>query len=354
MTDKKKISPRRTFENIIHGRNENAVLFSIWNNKLPSEEIKNELLSQNTCIIVKSGVYKTSRDSISAEKISYVGQDNKKRIKTIIHTGSGELYTVRIAGGNTNWREEYIFKSKEDYDPLLEYISSVQYTPDHERFNKDDALYGENGIARPSTEKSPMFEIIYDLMGVMNFAIEWHERRSHVLEVYKALLENRRKCLSIVADSPAQFVIVDGNIEMSVVGDELFKQYYAPVISEACDILKGKMTGLHLDGKNKQLIPHVSKLPVNIIESFTPVPDCDMTLREAMEVWPDKRFIVNFPSSLHIYGKEEIKKAAQTLLKEAKGSGRVIIGICEDVPTSEYISYLAGIVNEDNIENQRS
>jgi len=69
-----------------------------------------------------------------------------------------------------------------------------------------------------------------------------------------------------------------------------------------------------------------------------------MSLAEAMEYWPEKRFIVNFPSSVHLKGADQVKSTALELCTQAGDSGRVMIGICENIPLNDHMTLLADVI----------
>lgn len=322
--------------------------FIIWDNKLPQGAMRDELLALNPCVIVKSAVYTTQLSRIKADDRQWTGEDGIRRRSVVYHTPHGDVDETYIYGKSTIWRDKYIFKGPEDYSAIVSLIEDYTYEPCFDRFIRDDTAYGELGIARPSTEKSPFFSIMYEIMGMENFAVEWAENRDSVMELYNALLETQRKRVRLAAESPAQYVIVDGNIEMSIVGAERFDRFYKPVIKEFCQILhaKGKAAGLHLDGNNSRLLGPVADLPVDIIESFTPPPDCDVSISEALQAWPDKIFMINFPSSLHLLDREQIRERALQLMAEGVKSGRVMMGIMEDVPREDSIILIAEIMKD--------
>lgn len=341
-------SPRRCLEDILFKGKSDYPPFIIWDNKLPQGAMRDELLALNPCVIVKSAVYSTQLNRIKADEGQWTGEDGARRRSVTYHTPHGDVDEIYLYGNSTIWREKYLFKGPEDYAAIVSLIEDYTYEPCFERFIKDDTSFGEQGIARPSTEKSPFFAIMYEIMGVENFAVEWAENRSSVMELYHALLETQRKRLRLVAGSPAQYAIVDGNIEMSIVGAERFDSFYKPVIKEFSELLhaKGKVAGLHLDGNNSRLLGPVGDLPVDIIESFTPPPDCDVSISEALLAWPDKKFMVNFPSSLHLLDGEQIRKSALQLMEEGVKSGRVMMGVIEDVPREESVILLARIMKD--------
>jgi hypothetical protein len=340
------MSIRKCIETILHGKKPDYIPFVIWNNKLPGGKLEEEILDTGAGVIAKSSVYTVSLNEVKTEVFHLLDDKGRERKRIIYHTPYGNLKETVLISSGSIWREEPIFKGPQDYEAIFFLIHDYEYTPCYEKFLEDDARYGEQGIARPGTEKSPFFEIIYDIMGISNFAVEWNENPDMVFELFKILLQARRKRLEIVAKSPAQFVVIDGNIEMSVIGRERFEKYYKPVIQEACELLlqHGKIAGAHLDGNNSNLLDIFAGLPVDLIESFTPPPDCDVSIGEALKVWPEKRLLVNFPSSVHLHGMEAVKKTALDLLAQASNTGRVMIGLCEDIPRYDNVPILAKTV----------
>ncbi len=339
-------TPRTRFAAALRGDMPDRVPFVMWNNKLPGEPVNTALLDAGACVIVKSALYRVELDGVDARIESWIGEDGFRRQRTIYPTPAGRLEAVEAFRPGTTWLEAPLFREPSDYDALLALIQSRRFTPCYARYERDDASYGDQGIGRPGTESTPMHEIIYRLLGVENFAVEWHERRDHVLALYNALMETRRRILPIVADSPAPYAIVEANISPELVGVERFRRYYLPAIEEACELLhaKGKLAGAHLDGNNRLLAPLVAQTSLDFIESFTPPPDCDLPVSEARQAWPGKALYCNFPSSVHLGGPEAVRARAREILDQAAPGAGFVLGVLEDVPRNDTLTALAECV----------
>jgi hypothetical protein len=309
------------------------VPFLVWNNKLPGEPVNSQLLELETLIVNKSSVYTFSTPGVELEIEPLEPVGGMQRRRKTFHTPAGPLtMTERIYTGSV-WIEQMPFSGPEDYDPLEAFVGSKVFEPCHEKFLAADGMYDGQSIARPETIYTPFQELICKYMSVEAFCIEWADRRDRLLKLCETIAEDRRKRLKLVADSPAHFVIIEGNVIGSVIGPERFEKYHIPHIEEACDLLrgKGKWAGAHLDAENELLAPLVAKTSLDLIESFTPPPDCSLTLNEARRLWPDKTIQINFPSSVHLAGPEQVRKTAGEIIKEAAPGGRFAVGVSEDI-----------------------
>ena len=95
-----------------------------------------------------------------------------------------------------------------------------------------------------------------------------------------------------------------------------------------------------MDGMLKPLWKEITASRVGGLDSFTPTPDCDTTVAEAANMWPDKRLWVNFPGSTHLAEPDVIRATAEEILAAAGHSGRLQIQISENVPLDRWpVSY---------------
>jgi len=341
-------TPRRRFEVALRGEMPDRIPAVVWNNKLPGDETDQALLEAGACIVFKSSLYDIELEGIPFETERWLGEDGVPRERTIYHTPAGDLQKLDHIYPDTIWHKELPFKSPKDYDALIALVESQRFIPRYERFLEDDAFFGSSGIARPATEATPMLDILYRMLGVETFALEWFDHRDHVIALYQAMLESRRRRLPLLAESPAMFIVAEANISFEIVGPKRFREFYMPAIEEACDVLHaaGKLVGAHLDSNNRRLAPQVAQLPIDFVESFTPPPDCDLSVREARAAWPGKTLYCNFPSSIHHDGPEAVRAATKQILAEAAPGAGFLMGVLEQVPRNDTMITLAEAIWE--------
>jgi hypothetical protein len=327
------MTPRERYLAVLAGEMADRVPFVVWNNKLPGEPVNSQLLELETLIVNKSTVYTFSTPGVEVEIEPLEPVGGMRRRRKTFHTPAGPLTMTERILSSSVWIEQMPFSGPADYDPLDAFVAAKVFEPCYDKFLAADGMYDGQSIARPETIYTPFQELICKYMGVEAFCVEWADRRDRLLRLCETIAEDRRKRLKLVADSPARFVIVEGNVIGSVIGPERFEKYHIVHIEEACELLHAndKWVGAHLDAENEVLAPLVAKTSLDLIESFTPPPDCTLSLTEARRLWPDKTIQINFPSSLHLGGPQVVQEAAAEIIKEAAPGNRFIVAVSEDI-----------------------
>jgi len=329
-------------EAIFDGKFVDRVPFALKGWRIPDCEMREKLLSEGMCIIDSRGVYSSVSPNIKTKTQSFE-KDGVTYHKTIINTPKGVLssMTKRVPSPrteSTSWRVEMMFKGPEDYDAIEFMIKDRKYSPNYEPFLK--ALEQSDGKAffKTGAPGSPIHNIMYGIMGIETFSIEWAERRERVIALHDLMAENQREIFSIIAKSPAKAIQCGGNYCPEVLGKDRFVDFVLPHWEEVSSILHegGKMFGCHLDANNRLWAKEVGDSGLDWIEAFTPAPDTDMTIADARKMWPGKVLFINFPSSIHLESADVIAETTKQMLKEAAPGDRFIVGITENVPENRW------------------
>ena len=197
---------------------------------------------------------------------------------------------------------------------------------------------GDDVILRGGMTAGALHQVMIGWMGLETFAVEWAERRDEILLLVEALNIKLREFHRMLAEAPITHANLGGNEVTEVMGPVRYEEFCLPLYDECAEIFhrKGKLLGPHMDGNNKGWSDLLARSGFDYIEAFTPAPDTDMTLSEALSAWPDKVLWINFPSSVHLSGVKEIKQITRELLEAAAGTNRLIIGITEDMPPDRW------------------
>ena len=344
------MTPRERVLAVLEGRPVDKVPFTVYESKIPHCAVERRLRNEGLCIVNRHvSPIRTETPNCVTESHHY-NENGRPRVRNVTRTPVGEISTVREPAGFTSWELEKLFKGPEDYKPLLYQVNDTCLQPDYEAWHKGEAWMGEDVILRAGVGLTPLHGIMIHWMGVETFAVEWAERRDEILTLVHAMRDKQREVYPLLADSPITHANYGGNEVPEVMGLQRFREFCVPLYNECAEHFraKGKLLGSHLDGNNKLWAEDVATSGLDYVEAFTPAPDTDMTLADALEAWPDKLIWLNFPSSVHLADIETIRDTTREILELAAETNRVIIGITEDIPEDRWQQNLLAISEEIN------
>ena len=203
---------------------------------------------------------------------------------------------------------------------------------------------------------SPFMEILYHIVGLEQFAVEWAERRDEVLKLYEVLTDDRRKMFSLLAVPAVLAVTYCGNVSPEVVGLDRFEKYVLPHYKELAEILhaQGKLVGVHFDAHTRRIREAIAGSQIDFIGAFTPAPESEMSVMEARAAWPNKVLWINFPSSTHLEDLCRIKEITRQILRQTAPGDRFLVGITEMEPANVWQKRYRAIAKRANCQSTNS
>ena len=345
------MTPRERVLAVLNGRKPDKIPFTIYESKIPQCGVERQLRNEGLCIVNRTvSAYNMDFLNCVTEEIHHT-ENGKSLVRIVTRTPVGEVSTMRESAGFTSWVHEKVFKQPEDYKVLKFIAQNQQISPAYENVLAAEAWMGEDIILRANIGSTPLHEIMISMMGVEIFAEEWAERRDEILALEGILREKQKAVCAVLADAPITHANYGGNETPEVMGPPRFKEFVVPLYDACAEVFrpKGKLLGSHLDGNNRHWADAVAASGLDYVEAFTPAPDTDLTLAEALEVWPDKILWINFPSSLHLASIEKIKETTREIVTLARETNRIISGITEDIPPDrwqENLLAISEVINE--------
>ncbi|MEM3693040.1 MAG: uroporphyrinogen decarboxylase family protein [Candidatus Bathyarchaeia archaeon] len=250
------------------------------------------------------------------------------KVSTRLRTG------LRSFAGGV-WAIEPLVKDLRDYEVVEFMIKDTVYSPDYEAFMEAERNLGGDGLAYVRVEPSPFQKLMKDLMGYRNLALGIYRYRRELEALMEVIARKQDELYHIVAESPAEVVLLPENTNSVFTSPELFERYCLPYYKRRTDMLraKGKIVMAHMDGKLRVLKDLIAKTGFTAVEAFTPPPMGDLSLEEAWATWGDDFPIwVNFPGSVCLLGLEKLREYAIMLVKQGVAHGRMILSVTEDLP----------------------
>jgi len=327
------------------------VPFALKGWRVPQCQAERLLRSQGMCILDSRPVYQVTSPHVQTEAVHF-SKDGAGYWRAFIRTPKGELTTLHRQVGaeqteRTSWQLEWPFKGPQDYAAIEFMIRDRRYAPCYDSFLKAQEQIGGEAFFKTTAPGCPLHDIIYSIMGLEQFSVEWEERRDQILGLCRAMAENQRPIYEIAARSPASLVQCGGNYSPQVLGKERFVDHVLPHWAAAAAALHegGKLLGCHLDADNRLWAGEVGRSPLDWIEAFSPSPDTDMSVAQARTAWPGKVLFINFPSAVHLESAPVIEATTRQILKEAAPGDRFIVGITENVPENRWRESFAAILH---------
>lgn len=264
-------------------------------------------------------------------------EDGQKRIRRTIHTPVGEVWqTLEAEGGydSSNWILEHFIKRPEDYRVMEFAIGDAIYHDNFESIREAQRRLGGDGLVYINLGKAPIQEMLYKMMGMERFALDFHFHRDLFDSLHGALLQRYEQLYDLAAESSVEVVLLTDNITGDVVGHQRFQDYCAPIYHGLKQRLSGsgKMVGVHMDGRLQPLATEIAEAEFDIVEAFTPPPMGDVSVRDARKTWPGKALWLNFTSCVHVETPDAIEAHTRQLLEDAGSRRGFAIGVTEDAP----------------------
>ncbi len=325
---------------VIQGREHDRVPFVQYDGLAgPTEEIWSVIGRENMGIIRWTSVHRQEHPNCRFES-EPVEKNGRKGERTTLHTPLGSLVEEKLfePAFGTGARHKHFVSEVEDYRVLAAYLRDVTILPGHEPFLRAQAEIGDDGLPMVAVGRTPFQQTWIQWASLEDFCVHLHEYPDAVEECLSLMADIQRGIHEVVRDAadllPIPFVDIPDNITAPAIGPKYFERYCAPLYSDLADLLseKGIPLFVHMDGDLRALWGAIDRSGVRGIDSFSPPPDNDTSVADALENWPYMRLFMNFPSSVHLAEPDAIYAATMEILEQAGRSGRLEIQISENMP----------------------
>lgn len=343
----KPMTMRQRLLAVLQGGDLDKVPLIMYDEMLPMDEVR-ACFGERIGILRWSNVHRVETPHCRSVVESYSVEGTRWE-RTTLHTPAGSVYQLKEfepVYNSGSFRKHYI-ETAQDYEVLWAYLQDGVILPDYERYLRDQAELGETGLPLTAVERSPYQQLWVEWVGLdrlpYHFA-DWPERVEKTIEMLK---ERARQIFEIAYHSPAPFVDFPDNITAPAIGPRRFLQYNVPLYNELADKLaeRGALAFVHMDGNLKPLWQAIGESHVGGIDSLAPTPDNDTSVAQAIQMWPEKRLFVNFPSSVHLRSYEEVRRVAEEILQAGGHTGRLEIQFSENVPYHVWKTSFQAIVD---------
>lgn len=320
----------------MRGQRPDRVPLTIYDWMLPRGRTERLLREAGVGLIPRLPPFRVRHRAVEVISREYF-ENGRKCIQRTLRTPVGEASQVlepEAAYDTSTWIREHFIKTPDDYRVLEFYYQDMLFQDNHDAFREAQRRVGEDGLVLARIPRTPLQEMLYQIMGLDRFASDYQERRDLFDSLFAVMAKRYAEIYDLAAASPAEIVWCADNIYSDMIGPERFQRYIAPEYATISAAIRGteKLLAVHMDGTLRSLSVEIGAAECHIIEAMTPPPMGDFSVREARTAWPKKALWLNFTSSMHIEPPDVIAEHTRSLLAEAGTTRGFAIGVTEDAP----------------------
>ena len=322
----------------MRGQQPDRVPLTIYDWMLPRGNTERLLRESGVALIPRLPPYRVRHHAVEVISREYF-ENGRKRIRRTLRTPVGESSQIiepESAYESSNWIREHFIKTPDDYRVLEFYYEDMQFEENRDTFLEAQRRVGDDGLVFARIPRTPIQEMLYQLMGLDRFAADYQDRRDLFDSLFAVMAKRYREIYSLAAASPAEIMWCADNIYSDMIGPERFRRYIATEYAAVSALIRGtdKLLAVHMDGTLRSLAAEIGAAECHIIEAMTPPPMGDFSIREARIAWPKKALWLNFTSCMHIEPPDVIAEHTRSLLAEAGTTRGFAIGVTEDAPVA--------------------
>lgn len=305
----------------------------------PDEELWRELGRGNVGVIRWAGAHRVEHPNCTFEQTE-IERDGKPGFRRTLRTPEGELHEERLYEPtyHTAAAATHFVKEPDDYRILLSFVRDSRVTPDGGSIRQATAAVGDDGLVMTPVARTPYQQLWIQWVSLEDLCLHLVDEPELMAEVTAALADQEREIFRAVLaaseDAPIAYVDFPDNITAPTIGETNFRTYNLPLYRELSGMLveRGIPVFCHMDGDLRALREAIGESGLGGLDSFSPAPDNDMTVADAVGAWPGMRLFLNFPSSVHLAAPDAVYERARRILDEGARTGRMCIQISENVP----------------------
>ncbi|HIS70178.1 MAG TPA: hypothetical protein IAA58_12540 [Candidatus Gallacutalibacter stercoravium] len=255
--------------------------------------------------------------------------------RTWFDTPVGSLYVERRASGRTSYITKNMVQSLDDIRVYTYIARNTFYQPRVEEFLAREAEIGDDGIATPSGNMSPVQELLQHVAGVENTVYLMADYPDEMEELFDAMHQRNLRQYEALAQYPCDVVIDYEDTSTTVMSKNMFVNYSLPAINDYADAMHraGKLFITHMCGKLTGFIDEVGSGRQDGVDSLCPPETGDLCAWDARARWGSKLIIGGIdPPSLAAMTQQQTVDTVLHLLQQLKDKRGFILSTGDAVP----------------------
>ena len=326
------------------------VPWTIYRGLLPRGQAEMALRQAGLALQVQVPVYSIEQQRVEIERRQVI-VDGHAMQRTTYHTPIGQLDTLsgrNAAAYDSSWTAEPLLKSVDDYRIMRYIIEDGVVTDNYAGILRAQDQLGDAGLVLGAVGLSPFQQLVTpEILGMDGVSYWLLDHPTELDGLVDALTEQMAAIYALAAQAPVEIIHSDENMTALMTSPRIYQKYHLAFYERMVPQLHaaGKRYACHFDGSTHPLLDLIAASPIDIIEALTPPPMGDLSMHQALESWPDKVLWINFPGNVFLWPRDQVAEYTQELLRECAPTGRLVLGITENIPDTCWKSGLAGIAD---------
>ena len=264
-------------------------------------------------------------------------QENGRRyVETQTPVGSiRKAFQRSDEGGGTEFLIEHPLKSIEDYKVQIWIEEHVRLERNPDAAPSDESLDFAVLLPGPDMIKSTFQRMVERLIGTQQLAYDLMDFPEEVDALWEACRANNRKALKIAAETDFEFFLTIEDTSTQNYSPAMYEQYVLPEVSEWVKVLgeNDKYFVQHACGHIKGLLPAMNRSGLLAVESLSPAPTGNLTVKEAREGLDPNIGIIGGiePTELLNRSLDELGPYVEQVIEDARG-GPFILANADSCP----------------------
>ncbi|MFH1566388.1 MAG: uroporphyrinogen decarboxylase family protein [Gemmatimonadota bacterium] len=245
------------------------------------------------------------------------------------------------------WQVEYPVKSADDLKAAVALVRARSYVIDGAAAARLAGLVPEAGVvAALENPTRPFSDLLYDLVGLTEGPMMLMMGYPEVAEIIQILEEKLAAFAPELARLTADVVYSPDNLDRQFLAPALFDEYMADSYRRTVEALGSRPLVVHAGGPVRQLLAPLAACGVAAVEGVCGPPQSDAGLTQAREAaGPGLTLWGGIPQDalLATHDRAAFEAAVAAAAAEARGDGRMVLGVADRVPADAEIERLEAI-----------
>jgi uroporphyrinogen-III decarboxylase len=153
------------------------------------------------------------------------------------------------------------------------------------------------------------------------------------------------RCYEVYAKTDIPAIVIPEDASTTLYSPAFFDEYLNPVINEYCRIInsRDKISVVHACGHLEGLKKSFSRIDVDCIESVSPPPTGNVSIREFKKALSGVCIMGGIPANCYLKELDDFKKYVSELILENKDRGNFILSSGDSVPADAKIENIRSI-----------